>query len=792
MTKQFWKWPAIIREKEQALESARKAQDELDVGLLDIRNRMDAAHAISAQFQETARNTKADLTEANERHNKLAKMLGEQGLELEAVRTELANSTTDLLRSNLEAEKLKAELEKTKHALDRAALATEAEKAQHEKTRGQLIKTAEWVFKTHRLVIPPVNGIRGMLARVSMVLLLLLPMLGFSALPPPVVGNSWSTNRPPRPVEGQDNLSVTNLGSGTNWQFFNVGPKTVARLTDVTNIATAVGGDAGGTNARQFGTLSLTNLSGNPNVATNILGAGSVTVTSNNLGEWTITGATVGDPGGTNARQFGTLTLTNLSGNPIPYTNIIVADIGIALGTNAGIVSITNTMNTNAFQPAAANLTNWANIPTGAMANVVATDYLTNWANAISNLANTKQFGSANLTNWSNIPTGAMANVVSTDFLTNWANAISNLTTAVTNSASVTNWINFRQPADAVLSNLVGTVAGNVTNVISLSTTNATSKPLTNSYTVGVLTFFGLEQGANITLTPNASNIVVASTASGGGAFNIDQFDASGSLTNIKSGALVTNLSSLNLTNRGDMTNAGLLMVGGAGRFETNVLILGTNDSRYLKLSGGVPSGSILRTDSNTNVVAATIGTGLTFDGTTLSTSFSGLATNANQFAANTTLTIKDTPLLTNINAFGVSTLYTNNIRAERITNQIYFERLDLKTAISFRTNQIDLSLNTWQAFTNTLQTNVVLQVTNLAVGGTCILDIYGAGILGGTVTNAWQVLFTTAGSGTNIFWPVGATNGNYDILVNSNQVVMVRMRASRSTNIIASYKAFE
>jgi len=73
------------------------------------------------------------------------------------------------------------------------------------------------------------------------------------------------------------------------------------------------GGDAGGTNSRQGGSLMLTNLSGNPNVATNIIGAGTVTVTSNNLGGWTITGSG-GDAGGTNSRQWGSLTLTNISG----------------------------------------------------------------------------------------------------------------------------------------------------------------------------------------------------------------------------------------------------------------------------------------------------------------------------------------------------------------------------------------------------------------------------------------------------------------------------------------------
>lgn len=71
---------------------------------------------------------------------------------------------------------------------------------------------------------------------------------------------------------------------------------------------------------------------------------------------------------------------------------------------------------------------------------------------------------------------------------------------------------------NAVLTNLIGTVARNVTNVVSLSTTNATSKPLTNAYANGVLTLFGVEAGANVTITPNGSNLVIAATASGGGA----------------------------------------------------------------------------------------------------------------------------------------------------------------------------------------------------------------------------------------------------------------------------------
>lgn len=66
------------------------------------------------------------------------------------------------------------------------------------------------------------------------------------------------------------------------------------------------------------------------------------------------------------------------------------------------------------------------------------------------------------------------------------------------------------------VTNLIGTVARNVTNVVSLSTSNATSKPLTNSHSSGVLKLYGAEAGANMSITDNGSNLVFASTASGG------------------------------------------------------------------------------------------------------------------------------------------------------------------------------------------------------------------------------------------------------------------------------------
>jgi hypothetical protein len=100
-------------------------------------------------------------------------------------------------------------------------------------------------------------------------------------------------------------------------------------------------------------------------------------------------------------------------------------------------------------------------------------------------------------------------NGLRTDVL-NLQGATNALNTRMANAQAATNLISAKQAGNAVLSNLVGTVAGNVTNVVSLSTTNATSKPLTNSFSAGVLTLRGLEAGANVTITANGSNWVIA------------------------------------------------------------------------------------------------------------------------------------------------------------------------------------------------------------------------------------------------------------------------------------------
>lgn len=196
-------------------------------------------------------------------------------------------------------------------------------------------------------------------------------------------------------------------------------------------------------------------------------------------------------------------------------------------------------------------------------------------------------------------------------------------------------------------------------------TITATNKNTTNSLTFGVfdrktgnrLDFFTIKQGTNVVIYTDAnSNIVINATGtggggSGGGVFSSSQFDSLNGTTNIKSGALVTNLSSLNFTNRGTLTNVGASDFTGIGHFYSNMVIdgttlasgalqvglnanflssmnitgrliadgtnnsftqdltigsnnvvNGTNISKWVRLSGGQASGSFLVTDGNTNV----------------------------------------------------------------------------------------------------------------------------------------------------------------------------------------------
>lgn len=102
--------------------------------------------------------------------------------------------------------------------------------------------------------------------------------------------------------------------------------------------AALVGGDAGGTNSRQGGTLVGTNLVNNPNVVTNILGAGTVTVASNNAGTFTITGSgggtnTLVQTNGVNLGSAGTV---NFSPGVTGYLAGAVANLGVNVSGAVG------------------------------------------------------------------------------------------------------------------------------------------------------------------------------------------------------------------------------------------------------------------------------------------------------------------------------------------------------------------------------------------------------------------------------------------------------------------------
>jgi len=123
MTWKFWKWPSIILGQEEALENSVKAQAELSRKLAYSEERWTTIHASNLSLMSESEKSKSEAILAVEGREELAKMLSESAREIDGLKTEIANSTNDLLRSQLETEKLKAELEKAHHALDRAALA---------------------------------------------------------------------------------------------------------------------------------------------------------------------------------------------------------------------------------------------------------------------------------------------------------------------------------------------------------------------------------------------------------------------------------------------------------------------------------------------------------------------------------------------------------------------------------------------------------------------------------------------------------------------------------------------
>lgn len=469
----FFRWPALITTLATELKAEREDLQRCREAYQQERNR---SALLETMHQDARKDTREALLKLRTEQQEFA----EARASLLAARTELGRHMetireleTLLKSAQLDAELAKAESTRTKAQIELACAERDRLTQQISDVQRKNVLASRFVHASFRLNAPPTKGIAALLTKprvpLSMLLALavLLPSLAMAQFPPPFWRNAWTTNVPPNAVRGQDNLSVTNLGSGTNWQFFNVGPFTIARLIDITNVASGLpfGSNyvfnpnqfvvlAGGTNVsfkagafqtnfngwltgtnhgnfRVEGDLTVTagdtftenifpstddnSVIGGLAVAyhdirlksggvklvetgpgtefVELLGPSSITASyivrfpdvqganmtvltndgSGNLGWWI---PVAGDAGGTNARQFGTLVLTNLSGNPTPYTNILAAETGIQLGTNSGITYITN----------------------------ISAAFFTNWVNAISNLANTKQHGTASLTNLAGNP----------------------------------------------------------------------------------------------------------------------------------------------------------------------------------------------------------------------------------------------------------------------------------------------------------------------------------------------------------------------------------------------------
>ena len=715
-----WTWPKLLRECHDEI-------NQLHADLSMVREKFRTEQARSEQLSNLAEESRELCRKASEKAHEQIDLKKAVIHELENAKVQLQKSSETVSsmenrinQMELDSEKLKAAFSNSQAQLSVRTMDLEKEKSKNHEARIDNTLLRELVHRLHRLEIPTRRGIKALLAngkRVAAIALLLLPMCLFAQFPPPFWRNAWTTNTPPRAVYGQDNLSVTNAGGGTNWLFYEVGPKTIARLGDVTNIASSFSGGGGlTTNANQFLGVPLS------------IKAGAF---QTNMNFWS-TGTNHGD--------------LYLDGNLLP-----IADDTYTLGS--------------------ASLA---------------------WGNLAVRSSGVKFFETGGGANNVGIQAAAAMGANYSLVLPDVSGADGTVMT--NNGAGALGWwdatsvIAQKQFGSAVLTNLVATVANNVTNVVSLSTTNATSKPLTNSYSSGVLTLFGLEQGANITLTPNGSNIVIASTASGSGlSTNANQFAANTTL-NIKSGALLTNilfypsnvtgpsaifnatvgigtnlwesrntngqlvvfvnsnivLSASNTDIRGFLTNqqltASKLVVSDANKAlasssfsDTDISNLqgATNGLDALvktKQNGSATLTNLSGTGAVTNLFNASLsnatikptvfggvgnaagmtnttgqlygleaGTGVTLtpngSNITVSTTVTGAATNANQFGASTVLTLKDGLLTTNLNNFGVLSV-TNAPGLDRSlrlwnTNAGGFTEFSVPTNAWFPTNKL-------------------------------------------------------------------------------------------------------
>lgn len=600
--------------------------------------------------------------------------------------------------------------------------------------------------------------------------ILLASVLGLFAQNAPILRNSWSTNAAGTPVQGADNLSVTNLGSGTNWQFFNVGPKTVARLSDVSNIVTAVSGSV--TNA-----LSIISSNG-------VVVASGVTnldlVGGTNI-DWKITNSPAGYVhAAPHVNMAAIQTVVNTSSNSLYGVS---SNITIAVGTGATnyaagtannvsnwVNAVSNRLNSfsaansnqaNTFSVAASNLsyaigTASTNYASGTANNV------SNWVNAVSNRLNTFSVNNSNLS-WE-IGTAATNYAAGTaNNVSNWVNAVSNRFDGFSVNNSNLSWsigangTNFTYSIGANATSFVYSIGQNNTNFTLNIATNKIDN--TNGFGTNLTVYGPFFIDPNATPSPgqiwtatNAngsgtwSNAPVAAGASPGGASFMLQFNNAGSF------AGMTNTGATNSTGTVGMSN---LVLSG------NLDVAGTQTVSVLETPmiflTGVTQGLAYFAAAQTNLTNLPFGTGMLTnkgDGTmgwmAIPAGGAGaLQTNANQFGANVVLNIKDGASVTNTTNFGNFTTMTNmDWKGGRVTH------IPLNSDIQTYANNA-LAGDTLILGSGTYTQNTSIVITNQ-------MNIVGQGSAG------WVTDPTTESHGTRIATISGNNVTMFDVRTNN------------------------
>lgn len=593
------------------------------------------------------------------------------------------------------------------------------------------------------------------------IVLYLLSVAGVIAQPfAPVLRNQWSTNAPGNPVRSVNDASVTNFSGGithTQWNFYGRSPDTVARLTDISNIVNSVSGSA--TNAISTVQSNGVNVS---SMATNLNFVDSPTVTvlmTNNPSghihvSFTATGSGgggetnwLGDAGTTNATRIGladgkanntNLVKTLMAGNGIVLTNN-VGGTNVMIAIDPAVVASQANLNAASnFLYSIAGETNWVADAFGTNAVRFGWYYVkegpTNYLKTFS-----AGFGMA-LTNQTTNVVFAVDNAVIASQVN--LNAASNVLAAATA---------LKQTGSQVLSNLVGTVAFNVTNVISLSTSNALSKPLTNLYSAGTLTLRGIEAGANVTITANPSNYVIA--AAGGG-----------------SGALAIQTNRVNL---GTETNLNFITGNGIITLSTN--LSGTNDIQFVIDPAVVASQANLNAASNFLYGIAGETNWLGDAGTTNATRI-GLADGK----ANNTNLIKTVQA-------GVGIVLTNEVGGTNVVFAVDPVLANLIGTVAFNVTNV-VSLSTSNALSKPL--------TNLYSAGTLTLRGIEAGAnVTITANPSNYVIAASSGGGsgsvrinTNGIFVGSETNINF---VEGNAISVVATNNAGSNGVQFSFTPF-